>query len=227
MTSDNTAAASPINETFPRPARRTPHTPGTPPSHGRDDTGAPNAAGLRVHWASGVVENEGKTARGKMYQNPTSNTKNAQPNTSAQRVPALLSQRQPIPSNRPKAQTYRTPSQAGSSSAQRRDQTRPNPRTQKTIRPVKYLESQANTPLKRVRTVEYPARVPDAPQRRDPPPAPRPARLLTPDLPDIDVQMYFCPEECHQSHGHLPSEDGEMKVYMKMNSQRKRIVDRP
>ena len=56
----------------------------------------------------------------------------------------------------------------------------------------KLVSSQKKSPTKVARA---PPAVPDAPRAHRPPPAPRPARLPTPDLPEIDEAKFFVPKD--------------------------------
>jgi hypothetical protein len=50
-------------------------------------------------------------------------------------------------------------------------------------------------PRPHLRASKTPPRVPEAPGSRNPPPTPRPSRLLTPDLPEIDGSLFYSPLE--------------------------------
>ena len=68
---------------------------------------------------------------------------------------------------------------------------------------------------------EPPPAVPDAPRAHRPPPAPRPARLPTPELPEVEEAKFFVPKDKPRDHSRVKSNPRERPVHLKMDKQRK------
>jgi len=138
----------------------------------------------RVHWTPSVIDNEGKTKQtyGKIKLSlPTTNTASESPSpssaqladTSAPRTTKRPGRQEPRLSNPQKSLVKGPPRSSGP------------PRRSASLK----------------RDVKVPPRAPD-PLRQGPPPAPRPARLPTPDLSDDDLGGFCacCSGICCDQH---------------------------
>lgn len=181
---------------------RCPRSPRPAPSPSLDlSRGHRRKKGKKVHWDPSVVDNEQKmqsrpkksTAAhpSKSHDGPAvpglpASSKSATANTSEKITPSHS--RQPsdknfiqdrYPKSPPRLKHSRgrayEPSHAGANSSSKRISS-PNPKS-----PTKFRKT--------------PPTAPDPPRTYHPPPAPRPARLPTPDLPEIEEFKFFVPKD--------------------------------
>jgi hypothetical protein len=187
----------------------------------------------RVHWDAGVIDNQGKTAydikkpKGAIIilpytEEPTTSTQQSHDINVVSCSPTKNHHRPRKMRDGSKVTEIKVSSRRSSTTVtcEKTQRSSPTCRPARSQKAVKYV---------------FPA-VPDPPGREDPPPAPRPARLPTPDLPEAHRGMFgelpplgAAAQRAVLLNSHLIEDycwqnDAETKITNKMAAQSKRLV---
>ncbi|KAH8596550.1 hypothetical protein B0O99DRAFT_685551 [Bisporella sp. PMI_857] len=176
----------------------------------------------RVKWTPDVVDNEGKTASRKV-QSTISGAMTSLGN--------FTSSPRPVANSSVRVEEKKQSKSLGhqrSLSAHHSVHQGSSSNTEEARRSLQALPAQESNTSKRRQRPVVPPRVPDAPNNK-PPPAPRPSRLATPDLSDVEESTYFPPLATSKSQSALyypQQQSAELRMKANLDAARAYMASR-